>query len=105
MFSRPNCIYEIHQRWQSGFSRVYSISGCSCSFEAKIIKIGKSSTTILTVWKKKLLETYWMLHVSNFSMLTHTHTHTHRHTHTHTHTHTNIYISLAWAGILAHQQL
>ena len=38
--SRPDCIFEIHQLWQSGFSRVYSNSCCSCSFEPEIIKIG-----------------------------------------------------------------
>ena len=41
--SRPDCIFEIHQRWQSGFSRVYSNSCCNCSFEPEIIKIGQSS--------------------------------------------------------------
>ena len=41
--SRPDCIFEIHQLWQSGFSRVYSYSYCSCSFEAEIIKISQSS--------------------------------------------------------------
>ena len=41
--SRPDCIFEIHQLWQSGFSRVYSNCCCSCSFEAEIIKIGQSS--------------------------------------------------------------
>ena len=41
--SRPDCIFEIHQVWQSGFSRVYSNCCCSCSFEAEIIKIGLSS--------------------------------------------------------------
>ena len=35
--SRPDCIYEIHQMWRSGFSRVYSNCYCSCSFEPKII--------------------------------------------------------------------
>ena len=30
--SRPDCIFEIHQLWQSGFSRVYSNCCCSCSF-------------------------------------------------------------------------
>ena len=38
-----DCIFEIHQLWQSGFSRVYSNCCCSCSFEPKIIKIGLSS--------------------------------------------------------------
>ena len=41
--SRPDCIFEINQQWQSGFSRVYSNSCCSCSFEREIIKIGQSS--------------------------------------------------------------
>ena len=36
-------IFEIHQLWQSGFSRVYSNCYCSCSFEPEIIKIGQSS--------------------------------------------------------------
>ena len=42
-FSRPDCIFEIHPLWQSGFSRVYSNSYCSCSFESEIIKIGQLS--------------------------------------------------------------
>ena len=41
--SRPDCIFEIHQLWQSGFSMVYFNCCCSCSFEPKIIKIGHSS--------------------------------------------------------------
>ena len=41
--SRPDCLFEIHQLWQSGFSRVYSNSCCSCSFEVKIIKISQWS--------------------------------------------------------------
>ena len=41
--SRPDCIFEIHQLCQSGFSRVYSISYCICSFEPEIIKFGLSS--------------------------------------------------------------
>ena len=39
----PDCIFEIHQLWQSGFTRVYSNCCCSCSFEPEIIKIGQSS--------------------------------------------------------------
>ena len=38
-----DCIFEIHQLWQSGFSRVYSYCCCSCSLEGEIIKIGQSS--------------------------------------------------------------
>ena len=66
-----DCIFEIPQLWQSGFSRVYSNCCCSCSFEAEIIKISHSShkiysnnilnfqvsTTILNVHKKKV----WLL--------------------------------------------
>ena len=40
--SLPDCIFEIHQLWQSGFSRVYSNCCCSCSFKPEIIKIGQS---------------------------------------------------------------
>ena len=40
---RPDCIFEIHQLWQSGLSRVYSNCCCSCSFEPEIIKICQSS--------------------------------------------------------------
>ena len=66
--SRPDCIFEIHQLWQSGFSSVYSNSCCSCCFEPEIIKIGQSfhkmynnnilnfqkSTTILHAGTKKV---------------------------------------------------
>ena len=41
--SRPDCFFEIHQLWQSGFSRVYSNSCCSCSFGPEIINIGQWS--------------------------------------------------------------
>ena len=73
--SNPDCIFEIHQLWQSGFSRMYSNPCCSCSFEAEIIKIGQSihkmysnnilnfqeSTTILNGHMKKV----WKLIVCN----------------------------------------
>ena len=66
--SRPDFIFEIHQLWQSGFSRVYSNSYCICSFETEIIKFGQSShkmysnnilnvqesTTILNACTKKV---------------------------------------------------
>ena len=66
--SRPDLIFEIHQLLKSGFSRVYSNSCCSCSFEPEIIKIGQSShkmysnnllnfqefTTILNAYTKKV---------------------------------------------------
>ena len=38
-----DCIFEIHQLWQSGFSRVYSNWCCSCWFEPEIIKSSQSS--------------------------------------------------------------
>ena len=41
--SCPDCIFEIHQLWQLGFSRAYSNCCCSCSFEPEIIKISQSS--------------------------------------------------------------
>ena len=41
--SHTDCIFEIYQLWQSGFSRVYSNCCCSCSFKLEIIKIGQSS--------------------------------------------------------------
>ena len=44
--SGPDCIFEIHHLWQSGFSRVYSNYYCSCSFKFEIIKIGQSSYNI-----------------------------------------------------------
>ena len=67
---RPDCIFEIHQLWQFGFSRVYSNCWCSCCFESEIIEIGQSShkmysnnklnfqefTTILNACTKKRLE-------------------------------------------------
>ena len=63
-----DCIFEIHQLWESGFSRVYSHCYCSRWFEAEIIKIGQSShmmysncilkfqesTTILNAHTKKV---------------------------------------------------
>ena len=41
--SHPDCIFEIHQLWQSGFNRVCSNCCCSYSFEPEILKIGQSS--------------------------------------------------------------
>ena len=34
-----DCIFEIHQLWQSGFSRLYSNCCCSCSFKPEIMKL------------------------------------------------------------------
>ena len=71
--SRPDCIFEIHKQWQSGFIRVYSNSCCRCWFELEIIKIGYPSHKMysnnivnfqVSKWLyQKCLETYWMSHV------------------------------------------
>ena len=64
--SSPDCIFEIHQLWQSDFSRVRSNCCCSCLFELEIIRICQSShkmysnnilnfqesMTILDTWTK-----------------------------------------------------
>ena len=42
-FKVSDCIFEIHQLWQSGFCKVYSNFCCRCSFEPEFIKIGQSS--------------------------------------------------------------
>ena len=55
-----DCIFETHQLWQSGFSRVYSNCCCSCSFEPEIIKIGQSSLRQFQMPVQKNLETYRM---------------------------------------------
>ena len=41
--SRPDCSFETHQLWQSGFSSVYSNCCCSCLVKAEIIEIRQSS--------------------------------------------------------------
>ena len=70
--TRPDCIFEIYQLWQSDFCRVYSNCCWSYSFEPKIIKIAQSShkmyinnivnfqesLTILNACTKKSLEIY-----------------------------------------------
>ena len=37
--SRPDCIFEIHQLWQSGF--------CSCSFEPEKSSVGRTRNIFL----------------------------------------------------------
>ena len=83
--SRPDYIFEIHQLWQSGFSRVYSNCFCSCWFEAEIIKIGllshkmysnnivnfQDSMTILNartkkVWKLIVCSSYVLIQSSSW---------------------------------------
>ena len=45
----PDCIFEIHLLWKSGFSKVYSSCFCRCSFEPEIIKIGQSSDKMYNI--------------------------------------------------------
>ena len=52
----PDCIFEIHQLWQSGFIRVYFNCCCSCSFEPEIIKIGQSSHNMYKKKSRNLLD-------------------------------------------------
>ena len=79
--SRPDCIFEIHQQWQSGFSRVYSNCCCSCWFEPEIIKIGQSSHKMYSnnilnfkclskkIWKRIECTTYTRVSQKNFIIL------------------------------------
>ena len=62
-----DCIFEIHQMWQSGFSRVYSNCYCSCSFEAEILKIGQSSHKMYSnnVVNFQGTTTTWNAHTKN----------------------------------------
>ena len=49
----PDCIFEIHRLWQSGFSSVYSNCCCSCSFEYEIIKLVSHLIRCIAI-------TYWI---------------------------------------------
>ena len=55
--SHPDCIFEIHQQWQSGFCRVYSNCCCSCSSHymySNYILNFQESTRILNACTKKV---------------------------------------------------
>ena len=67
--SDADCIFEIHQLWQSGFSRVYSNCCCSCSFEPEIIKIGQSSHTMYSNNILNFQESTTMLNASTKKVL------------------------------------
>ena len=104
VFSRPDCIFEIHQLWQSGFSRVYSNCCCSCSFEPEIKKLASHliRCIAITYWIFKSLRKFWIpLQKSLESFWIH---HTHTHTHTHTHIYIYIYISVCVCKCRAHSQ-
>ena len=120
---RPECIFENPYLWQSGFSRVYSNSYCSCSFESEIIKVGQSSdkiisnnilnfqesTTILKTHTKKI----WKLIVCTpyiyilnactkkvWILLNVPHTHTHTHTLIYIYIYIHIIYIYIWALLL-----
>ena len=62
--SRPDCIFKIHQPWQSGFSREYSNCCCSSSFEAEIIRIGQSSHKMFSNYIVNFQESTTILNAS-----------------------------------------
>ena len=101
-----DCIFEIHQLWQSGFRRVYSNSCCSCSIEPETIKNGQSShkiyssnilnfqesPTILNahtknVWKLILCPRIYMCVCVCRERERERDRESHKHTHTYIHTH------------------
>ena len=87
--SCPDCIFEIHQLWQSGFSKVYSNCCCSCWFEPEIIKIGQSSHKMYSYNILNFQESTTNLNActkKSGNLLNA------RRIHTHTHTHTYIYV-------------
>ena len=79
-----DCIFEIKQLWQSGFSRVYFNCCCRCSFEPEIINIGQSYHTMYTNNILKFQESTTILNVctkmsGNLLNVPRTYTHTHTH--------------------------
>ena len=65
-----DCIFDFHQLWYPGLSRVYSNCYCSCFFEPEIIKIGQSphkmfSNNILPIRKNAHTKKVWKLIVFN----------------------------------------
>ena len=114
-FKVSDCIFEIHRLWQSGFSRVYSISCCRCSFVPEIIKIGQSShkmycnkiilnACIKKVWKgtsyiymyiyiymPMYIHTHSYIHIYVYTRI-YAYIHMHTHLYIHTYIHTHIYI-------------
>ena len=110
--SCPDCIFEIHQLRQSGFSRVYSNSYCSCSFELEIIKISQSShkmysnnilnfqgsTTILNTCTKK----FWKLIEGTMYIYIYIYTYIYIHTYIYIYIYIYTYIYIKNIYILAH---
>ena len=88
MSSRPDCIFEIDQLWQSGF-----IGQSSHKMYSNNIVNFQVSTTILNACTKKV----WKL--IEYSTYTHTHTNIYIYIYTHTHTHTHTY---KWVCVYVH---
>ena len=95
-----DCIFEIHQQWQSGFSRLYSNSYCSCSFEPEIIKIGLSSHKMYSNSILYFEESTIIVNASTKKVwkLIEGTTFTHTHTHTHIYIYIYIYCNSLWNG-------
>ena len=55
-------IFEIHQLWQSGFSRVHSNSYCSCSFESKIIKLVSHLISCIAITYSRVCDNFKCLY-------------------------------------------
>ena len=75
-------IFEIHQLWESDFSRMYSNCYCSCSFECDIIKIGQSPHNIYSNNVLNFQETTTILNARTqmfVNLLNAPHTHTRAH--------------------------
>ena len=101
--SRPDCIFVIHQQWQSGFSRVYSNYCCSCCFEPEIIKIGQSShkmdsNNILNFQESMSILNAHTKKVKLIVCTSYIYTHTDTHTHTHIYIYIYIYIQITIVG-------
>ena len=47
-----DCIFEIHQLWQSGFSRVYYNCYCSCSFEKLVSHLTRCLAITYWIFKR-----------------------------------------------------
>ena len=100
--SRPDCIFEIYQLWQSGFSRVYSNCCCSCSFESEIIKIVQSfhkmySNNILNFQESmRILDTCTK---KSGNLLKAPHMYLHTHAYIYIYIHTSMYTHIQLASI------
>ena len=101
------CIFEIHQLWWSGFSRVYSNCCSSCSFEPEILKIGLSSHKM---YSNSILNFQLSTAILNACTKKSGNLLNSPHTHTYTHTHipdrrillhkVNRFKSLVWFGLI-----